>query len=93
MTNADTSPVNWTLMLSELHECGVPLSRVAAATGIPKTTLYNWSQGSEPRHQDGELLIALWERVTNLSRLDLPRQWQSANRVYRQRSPRSFSRQ
>lgn len=50
-------------MLADLRVQGYSLYAVAEETGIPRKTIDGFRSGSEPRHSDGELLIALWERV------------------------------
>lgn len=56
--------IDWFRVLTDLRVQGYSLYAVADETGIPRKTLDGYrSQGAEPRHSDGELLIALWERV------------------------------
>ena len=42
----------------------VSQERLAAAIGFPRGTIRNWLDGSEPRHFDGEQLLAHWCRLT-----------------------------
>lgn len=41
---------------------------------VSRSTLYRWlEEGAEPRHSDGEMLIAKWEAATGKGRQYLPR--------------------
>lgn len=55
--------IDWFRILDDLKRQGFSLYAVADASGIPRKTLDGYRSGAEPRHSDGELLIALWERV------------------------------
>lgn len=73
MTKAQ--PVDWFRIVADLKRLGLSARDVERRTGIPKSTLISWTGAlaSEPRHQSGEALIALWVQVTGLSRDHLPR--------------------
>lgn len=55
--------IDWFRILADLRVQGYSLYAVADETGIPRKTLDGYRSGSEPRHSDGELLLALWERA------------------------------
>lgn len=56
--------IDWFRILTDLRVQGYSLYAVAEQTGIPRKTLDGYrNQDAEPRHCDGELLLALWERV------------------------------
>jgi len=45
---------------------------LARSLGIPRGTLRNWLDGSEPRHADGEAIIDRWCALTGKSRMFAP---------------------
>ena len=51
-----------------------PLSQrlLADRLEIPRETLRGWMDGSEPRHTDGERLIAVWVQLTGKARTFIP---------------------
>lgn len=56
--------IDWFRVLADLRVQGYSLYSVADETGIPRKTLEGYrNHGAEPRHSDGELLLALWERA------------------------------
>lgn len=67
------NPIDWNEMLLALRRHGIGLTEVSAKLRIPKTTIYAWSRGTEPRHQDGETFIAYWMQETGGMRESLPR--------------------
>lgn len=44
------------------------IREVARQLDVPYGTLRNWQDGSEPRHSDGEKIIAHWCRLTGKAR-------------------------
>lgn len=66
------SKISWFHLFALLKRKGWSLYRIETHTGIPKSTMLGWSNGAEPKHSDGETLIALWLEVTGESRDDLP---------------------
>lgn len=46
---------------------------MAAALHINRSTLLRWVDGAEPRHSDGEMLLAHWCRMTGKSLTFAPR--------------------
>lgn len=60
------------LASNELLREPVSQEKLAAAIGFPRGTLRNWLDGSEPRHSDGEVLLAWWCRLTGKARTFAP---------------------
>lgn len=55
--------IDWFRILADLRNKGLTLYDVAEKTGIPRKTIEGYkNHDAEPRHCDGELLLALWER-------------------------------
>ena len=44
----------------DLRGAGLSLGAVAAALGCSRSTVQGWAAGHEPRHSDGDALLALW---------------------------------
>lgn len=51
----------------------ISTSALADALQVPRGTLRNWLDGSEPRHVDGERILAMWCRLTCKGREFAPR--------------------
>ena len=65
--------VNWFRVIVDLTTIGgVTLRQIAHAMQIPKATIINWKNGAEPRHSDGERLIAFWCGHLGRERNELP---------------------
>lgn len=60
------------LPANELLRAPVSQERLAHHLGFPRGTLRNWIDGSEPRHSDGEQLLAHWCRLTSKARTFVP---------------------
>lgn len=55
------TPVDFPRLITELIAGGFSFSKIAACTGIPKTTVKGYrNEGVEPSHSKGERLINLW---------------------------------
>lgn len=55
--------IDWFRVLSDLKAQGYSIYAVSEHTGIPRTTLLGYKDlDVEPKHSDGELLLAMWER-------------------------------
>lgn len=52
--------IDWFRLLADLRKLGLTEQHIANETGIPRSTLLGWKQGSQPRHHEGERLIAMW---------------------------------
>lgn len=63
---------DWFRVLADLHYSGVPNATVADYLQIPQGTVRGWKAGSEPRHHDGELLLALWILAIGKTRAERP---------------------
>lgn len=64
--------VDWFRVLADLQYLGMSNNEAADRLGIPQRTLAGWKEGAEPRHCDGEALVALWCDMTGKSRAGLP---------------------
>lgn len=77
--------IDWPTLLGEIaHVLGdedpanpdarTPCSqeRLAASLGVPRGTLRGWMDGSEPKHTDGERLLARWCSLTGKARCFAP---------------------
>ena len=54
---------DWWRILQDLSMHGMTMEGIFAATGIPKSTLAGYKNlDAEPKHADGERLLALWHR-------------------------------
>lgn len=80
-----TARIDWPRLLEDLaHLLGepdasnpdvrVPCSqqRLANSLAVPKSTLYGWIEGSEPKHADGERLLVRWCALTGQARTFAP---------------------
>lgn len=65
--------VDWFRVMAELQAQGYNLANISAAINVPKSTMMGWRNlDAEPRHADGERLIALWCQVSGAPRDALP---------------------
>lgn len=64
--------VDWFRVFHTLKVEGYSYYALASLTGIPKATLTGWAYGAEPRHAEGERLIAFWCDTTGRERAELP---------------------
>lgn len=69
---ATENRIDWFQVIADLGRLGVPSQMIADSVGVAKSTLLGWKQGAEPKHGDGERLIAFWCRVTERQREALP---------------------
>lgn len=65
--------IDWFQVLTDLSRAGVPVSAVAPAIRVPKSTILGWKQGAEPKFTDGEKLVALWAGITQRLATEVPR--------------------
>lgn len=74
MTEIASLPgVSWWHVIVQIERCGYTHAQIAAAIGGARTTVQDWkNKDAEPRHEDGERLIALWRVVTGLPREEVP---------------------
>jgi hypothetical protein len=73
MSPADDLRVDWFRLITDLNRAGHSTRRFADNLGIARTTIEGWKAGSEPKHADGERLIALWCERMGRGREHLPR--------------------
>lgn len=64
--------IDWFQVINDLGRRGFPSQLSADSIGVAKSTLLGWKHGAEPKHGDGERLIAFWCRVTERQREALP---------------------
>ncbi|WP_440864491.1 hypothetical protein [Symbiopectobacterium purcellii] len=58
--------------LGYITRTGVTLYELASEVGVSKSTVHGWKSGAEPKHGDGESLVAFWCRITSRGRDRLP---------------------
>ena len=68
MTKPNVLIVQWFRLFYELKLEGYSFYDISAATQIPKTTLIDYKNGTEPTHSNGDMIIAFWSHVTKNSR-------------------------
>lgn len=55
--------VDWFRVLADLAYAGVSLAATSERTSIPRSTLHGYKcLDAEPRHADGEAVLALWRQ-------------------------------
>jgi len=68
-----SAPISWWHVIVDLERHGYTHRQIAIAIGGARSTVQDWKNLLvEPRHVDGEKLIALWCAVTGRDRADLP---------------------
>lgn len=68
------SRVDWLAILLELGRLGYSTYALATALRIPRATLMGWkNSGVEPKHGDGEAVLALWSRIVGRPVAEAPR--------------------
>lgn len=72
MSHADDLRVDWFRLIVDLNRAGHSTRRFADILGIPRTTIEGWKAGAEPKHADGERLIALWCKELAKTRSEVP---------------------
>jgi len=64
---------DWFRVLMDLKRAGMSLESIATAVEVSKSAVIGWKNlDAEPKHGDGERLIALWQQATGCARADLP---------------------
>jgi hypothetical protein len=84
-TASPSSRIDWSKVLDDIaYLLGEPLPqnadlrtslserKLADALKVPRGTLVGWMGGSEPRHSDGEVILAHWCRLTGKARTFVP---------------------
>lgn len=64
--------VDWWQIVVDLSRHGLAQQAVGKAINKPSSTVHGWKMGAEPKHADGEILIALWCNTTGRARDELP---------------------
>lgn len=93
-----TFRTDWFRVITDINRTRIATQSIAEELGVSKSAVLGWKAGSEPRHGDGEALIALWCRATGSERGELPtvlyRQWWTFKRpVIGRESDRKAGRQ
>jgi hypothetical protein len=69
-------PTDWPRVLGDLafllgdvqegttHREPASIGTLAAFLEVPRSTVRGWTEGSEPRHNDGEALLMVWSGLT-----------------------------
>jgi hypothetical protein len=71
---ADQPGVSWWHVITDLERLGFFHGQIAGAIGAKRTTVLGWkNREAEPRHEDGERLIALWRVATGRTEEFVPR--------------------
>lgn len=61
--------IDWWQVTMDLQAAGLSLKRISEETLIPWSTLQGYrNHGAEPRHRDGEALLAVWRRYAGAGR-------------------------
>lgn len=68
----DIAPVNWPAILYALVREGYTYRSIAVMLTVSRQSVARWLDGAEPRHREGERLVALWCEVTGSSRDRIP---------------------
>lgn len=66
--------IDWFRVIADLNRAGYSTRGFADSLGIARTTIEGWKAGSEPKHADGEKLLAWWSQVTGREVGTAPRQ-------------------
>ncbi|MEM5429389.1 hypothetical protein [Cupriavidus oxalaticus] len=65
--------VDWNALFLQLQREGYSTPDIEHFTGIPRGTFMGWkNSGAQPRHPEGERMIAFWAQATSLARDALP---------------------
>ncbi len=66
--------VDWVRVLLDLRRSGYSMRAFADSLGIARSTITGWMAGSEPKHADGEKLLAFWSYATGRQLSAVPRE-------------------
>jgi len=64
--------VDWFRLLNQLKDEGYSLYGVSHFTGIPKSTLIGYKNGSQPSYHQGVSLLQFWSQATGKELADVP---------------------
>lgn len=70
---AQPRAINWFRVIVDLGRMRWTYRAIADAVGVSKSTIVNWADGAEPRHGDGERLLALWSAQVGRPVSEAPR--------------------
>lgn len=74
MNLAQDERVNWQAVLQALRDHGYGDAHVARRIGATRQRVRKWREiHTQPRHDDGERLLAMWAEVTRQPRDTAPR--------------------
>lgn len=63
-TGARAFAIDWFRVIVDLGRAGLSYRAIADRIGCGKNTVAGWANGAEPRHSDGQALLALWSERT-----------------------------
>jgi len=66
--------VDWARVLLDLRRSGYSMRAFSDSLGIARSTITGWMAGSEPKHADGEKLLAFWSYATGRELSAVPRE-------------------
>ncbi len=79
-----TFRTDWFRVITDINRTRMATQSIAEELGVSKSAVLGWKSGSEPRHGDGEALIALWCELTGGERENIPtlvyKKWWQARR-------------
>lgn len=64
--------VDWCRVIDDLQKTSMNTRQIASKVFVSHATILAWKKGTQPRHSDGERLLALWWQVTDKTRGNLP---------------------
>jgi hypothetical protein len=63
--NLPTGSIDWWRVIVDLERHSYTHGSIAAAVGVARGTVHGWKVlHAEPRHSDGQRILALWSAVT-----------------------------
>ncbi|MBA5203078.1 hypothetical protein H2Y57_05175 [Pectobacterium aroidearum] len=67
-----TFRIDWFRVITDITRTGMATHHVARELGVSKSAVLGWKSGAEPKHGDGEALLALWCKTTGFERAKVP---------------------
>lgn len=61
-------PLDFRLIIKQMMVAGLSRQAIALHSNIPRTSLFNYENGTAPFHHTGERLLALWCEVKGMPR-------------------------
>lgn len=65
--------IDWFRVIVDLGRAGMSYRALAESVGVSKSAVMGWVGGAEPKHADGERLLAVWCDRTGKPADDAPR--------------------